>query len=171
MRRLSFSRPAETQRVDLERIARTAANWAARSKKTRAEIVFDCEESVVVDAHEGQIHQVLVNLIDNAFDATKDVATPRIRVAIRKTSTHAEIIVEDNGRGMSDVVLDKVFEPFFTTKVVGEGTGLGLWISYSIVKEHGGSIVVANQPSGGAIFTVQFPMNNAQQQLRADEGE
>lgn len=170
LRRLSFSRPAETQRVDLERIARTAANWAARSKKTRAEIFFDCAESVVVDAHEGQVHQVLVNLIDNAFDATKDVATPRIRVAIRKTSAHAEIIVEDNGRGMSDVVLDKVFEPFFTTKVVGEGTGLGLWISYSIVKEHGGSIVVANQPSGGAIFTVQFPMNNAQQQLRADDG-
>ncbi|MFO1103009.1 MAG: ATP-binding protein [Methylocystis sp.] len=170
LRRLSFSRPAETQRVDLERIARTAANWATRSKKTRAEICFDCDAGVVVEAHEGQIHQVLVNLIDNAFDATKDVATPRIRVAIRKTRARAEIVVEDNGRGLSDVVLDKVFEPFFTTKVVGEGTGLGLWISYSIVKEHGGSIVAANRPDGGAIFTVQLPMNGAPPQLRADEG-
>ncbi|MGD9541128.1 sensor histidine kinase [Methylocystis sp.] len=169
LRRLSFSRPAETQRVDLERIARTAANWAARSKKTRAEICFDCEKGVVIEAHEGQIHQVLVNLVDNAFDATKDVASPRIRVAIRKTNARAEIVVEDNGRGLSDVVLDKVFEPFFTTKVVGEGTGLGLWISYSIVKEHGGSIVAANRPDGGAIFTVQLPMQSAPPQLRADE--
>lgn len=170
LRRLSFSRPAETQPVDLERIARTAANWAARSKKTRAEVYFDCEKGVIIDAHEGQIHQVLVNLIDNAFDATKDVETPRIRVAIRKTSARAEIIVEDNGRGLSDVVLDKIFEPFFTTKVVGEGTGLGLWISYSIVKEHGGSIVAAARPGGGAIFTVQLPMNGAQSQFRADDG-
>jgi len=170
LRRLSFSRPAETQPVDLERIARTAANWAARSKKTRAEVYFDCEKGVIFDAHEGQIHQVLVNLIDNAFDATKDVETPRIRVAIHKKSARAEIVVEDNGRGLSDVVLDRVFEPFFTTKVVGEGTGLGLWISYSIVKEHGGSIVAANRPDGGAIFTVQFPMNGAPPQLKADEG-
>lgn len=161
LRRLSFSRPAETQRVDLERIARTAANWAARSKKTLAEVSFDCERGVVVDGHEGQIHQVLVNLIDNAFDATKEVAAPRISVAIRKASGRAEIVVEDNGRGLAEVVLDKIFEPFFTTKVVGEGTGLGLWISYSIVKEHGGSIMAANRPGGGAIFTVQLPINSA----------
>ncbi|WP_457798046.1 sensor histidine kinase [Methylocystis sp. S23] len=170
LRRLSFSRPAETQRVDLERIARTAANWAARSKKTRADISFNCEAGVVVDAHEGQIHQVLVNLIDNAFDATKEIAAPRIRVATREANGRAEIIVEDNGRGLSELVLDKIFEPFFTTKVVGEGTGLGLWISYSIVKEHGGSIVAANRPDGGAIFTVQLPMNSAPPRSATDEG-
>ncbi len=98
---------------------------------------------------------MLVNLIDNAFDATKDVAAPRIRVAIpQDDGAHAEIIVEDNGRGMSDVVLDKVFEPFFHHQSGRRRDGPCLWISYSIIKEHGGSIVVANQPSGGAAFTV-----------------
>lgn len=162
LRRLSFSRTTETQEVELERIARTAANWAARSKRVQADVVFECEPGLTIEAHEGQIHQVLVNLIDNAFDATRDVAAPRIRIGINKAGDEAEISVTDNGRGLSDVLLDKVFEPFFTTKVVGEGTGLGLWISYSIVKEHGGSIVAANGCNGGAVFTVRLPMNGAQ---------
>jgi two-component system sensor histidine kinase HupT/HoxJ len=51
-----------------------------------------------------------------------------------------------------------MFEPFFTTKTVGEGTGLGLWISYSIAREHGGAIAAANRPEGGAIFTVRLPV-------------
>jgi two-component system, NtrC family, sensor histidine kinase HupT/HoxJ len=161
LRRLSFSRPSEFQRVDLERLARTAASWASRSKNTHAELVFVCEPGVAVEAHEGQIHQVLVNLIHNAFDATKSVAGPKIAISIRTAGEEVEIAVEDNGPGLSEAVLDKIFEPFFTTKVVGEGTGLGLWISYSIIKEHGGSIVAANRPGGGAIFTVRLPISAA----------
>jgi two-component system, NtrC family, sensor histidine kinase HupT/HoxJ len=161
LRRLSFSRPEEIQRIDLERMARTAANWAARAKHARAEISFDCETGVVAEGHEGQLHQVLVNLIVNAFDAAKAVADPRISVAIRNRGDEAEIVVEDNGHGLSEGVADKIFEPFFTTKSVGEGTGLGLWVSYSIIKEHGGSIVAANRPGGGAMFTVQLPIHGA----------
>jgi len=170
LRRLSFSRPAESQRVDIERVARTAANWAARSKHTRAAIAFDVEPGVFVEAHEGQIQQVLVNLVDNAVDATRDATAPAIRVIIRKRDDDVEIVVEDNGRGLSDVVLDKIFEPFFTTKVVGEGTGLGLWISYAIVKEHGGSIVAANRVGGGAVFTIRLPVKGASAQ-QADEAK
>jgi two-component system sensor histidine kinase HupT/HoxJ len=57
-----------------------------------------------------------------------------------------------------DAALDKMFEPFFSTKAVGEGTGLGLWISWSIAREHGGSIAAANRPEGGALFTVRLPV-------------
>ncbi|QGM47890.1 PAS domain S-box protein [Methylocystis heyeri] len=161
LRRLSFSRPAEIQRIDLERMARTAANWASRSKHRRADILFDCEPGVVAEAHEGQMHQVLVNLIVNAFDAAESVAEPRIRVAIRNLGGEAEIVVEDNGHGFAEGVADKIFEPFFTTKSVGEGTGLGLWVSYSIIKEHGGSIVAANRAGGGAVLTVRLPIDGA----------
>jgi two-component system, NtrC family, sensor histidine kinase HupT/HoxJ len=157
LRRLSFSRASETQRVDLERLARTAANWASRSKQGRADVLFECEGGVCVDAHEGQIHQVLVNLLDNAFDATRDVAAPHIVVSIRNLEDEAELSVADNGPGLAEGVVDKIFEPFFTTKTVGEGTGLGLWISYSIVKEHGGSLQAANAAGGGAVFTLRLP--------------
>jgi two-component system sensor histidine kinase HupT/HoxJ len=64
--------------------------------------------------------------------------------------------VEDNGPGVAPAMADKIFEPFFTTKTVGEGTGLGLWISYSIVREHGGDLTLA--PDGpGAAFMLRLP--------------
>lgn len=67
------------------------------------------------------------------------------------------IEIADNGIGLADSVIDKVFEPFFTTKAVGEGTGLGLWISYGIARECGGSLKGANRPCGGAVFTLTLP--------------
>lgn len=67
----------------------------------------------------------------------------------------------DNGAGIESGILDKIFEPFFTTKVVGEGTGFGLWISYVIVREHSGTIVAANAPAGGAVFTIRLPIDAA----------
>ena len=67
------------------------------------------------------------------------------------------IAVADNGPGLADGLIDKIFEPFFTTKPVGEGTGLGLWISYGIAREHGGTLAAANRPDGGALFTLTLP--------------
>ena len=63
----------------------------------------------------------------------------------------------DNGPGIAPADLPKIFEPFFTTKPVGEGTGLGLWITFSIVREYGGSIAAANRPQGGAEFVIRLP--------------
>ena len=63
----------------------------------------------------------------------------------------------DNGPGSTRITSDTIFEPFFTTKRVGEGTGLGLWISYGIVREHGGELLAANEPDGGATFSFALP--------------
>ena len=158
LRRLSSSKLQQTQSIDLEKIVRTASHWASRAKNVRAELDLDIEPNVHVEAHEGQIHQVVVNLIDNALDAVRNAAQPRIRVSVRRIDREVEIRVEDNGLGIDDAILDKIFEPFFTTKVVGEGTGLGLWISCVIIQEHSGTIVAANAPGGGAIFTIRLPM-------------
>ena len=65
--------------------------------------------------------------------------------------------MRDTGGGISEEALSRIFEPFFTTKEVGKGTGLGLAIAYGIVQEHGGQILVANHPEGGAMFTVELP--------------
>jgi two-component system sensor histidine kinase HupT/HoxJ len=158
LRRLSFSKTGDRGSVDLEKIIRTACQWASRSKKTVAEIVLDLEAGVMIDAHEGQIHQVAVNMFDNALDAVRGVDHPKITVTLRKTDRDAIVVVSDNGPGISPEAFDKIFEPFFTTKVVGEGTGLGLWISYTIIQEHSGSITATNNPDGGACFTVSLPL-------------
>ena len=69
------------------------------------------------------------------------------------------IRLEDNGPGIAEADLLKVFDPFFTTKPVGKGTGLGLWVSWSIIRDHGGSIEAGNGPGGGACFTLRLPIS------------
>jgi two-component system sensor histidine kinase HupT/HoxJ len=69
--------------------------------------------------------------------------------------------VRDTGTGIPDGTLSRIFEPFYTTKDVGKGTGLGLAIAYGIVQEHGGLIIAANHPDGGAVFTVELPTTPA----------
>ncbi|MDR3461443.1 MAG: ATP-binding protein [Beijerinckiaceae bacterium] len=157
LRRLSFNRASEAQEINLERIIATAAHWASRSKKSQARIEFDVAAGLVMSGNEGQIHQIVVNLVDNALDAVTGRKDAQVEIKAVLNSGEIEISVADNGPGIAETVLDKMFEPFFTTKSVGEGTGLGLWISYSIAREHGGSIKASNRPEGGAVFVIKLP--------------
>jgi two-component system NtrC family sensor kinase len=72
--------------------------------------------------------------------------------------TDVEISVQDNGIGMNSATIDKMFEPFFTTKEVGEGTGLGMAISFGIIEEHGGLISVESNQGSGSLITVRLPV-------------
>ncbi|MFD2200403.1 ATP-binding protein [Shivajiella indica] len=100
--------------------------------------------------------RVLLNLINNAFYVVKEKAKsgpegykPEVVVRTRKTEKGIEISVQDNGPGIPEAIKDKIFQPFFTTKPTGQGTGLGLSLSYDIVKAHGGDIWVESFPPGG----------------------
>jgi two-component system, NtrC family, sensor kinase len=112
------------------------------------------------------IGRVLLNLYNNAFYAlsAKAKATadegyePAISVSTKKVDDKIEITVADNGNGIPDKVLDKVFQPFFTTKPTGQGTGLGLSLSYDIIKAHGGEIKVETVIGTGATFIIQLPV-------------
>jgi two-component system, NtrC family, sensor histidine kinase HupT/HoxJ len=158
LRRISFNRAHEAQKIDVERILTTATQWAARAKRNRAEFDVEVTPGLAVWGNEGQIHQIVVNLVDNAIDAVHGRKHPRIDVRAALAGSDVEIVVADNGAGIADAAFDKMFEPFFTTKTVGEGTGLGLWISYAIAREHGGSISAANREGGGAQFTLRLPV-------------
>jgi two-component system sensor histidine kinase HupT/HoxJ len=158
LRRISFNRTQEAHRIDVERILTTATQWAARAKKNHAIIDVEVAPGLVVWGNEGQIHQIVVNLIDNAIDAVRGRKHQQIEVRAALSGGEVEIVVADNGAGIAEAAFDKMFEPFFTTKTVGEGTGLGLWISYAIAREHGGSISAVNREHGGAQFTLRLPV-------------
>jgi signal transduction histidine kinase len=83
---------------------------------------------------------------------------PSISVSTKKTNNKVEIQVKDNGNGIPQNIVDKIFQPFYTTKPTGQGTGLGLSLSYDIVKAHGGEIRVNTKEGEGSEFVVQLPI-------------
>jgi two-component system NtrC family sensor kinase len=110
-----------------------------------------------------QIEQVLVNLLLNAVDAIDEraVSEPNCnkKIVLRMDRRDGQIIlaVQDNGMGMTQETADKIFDPFFTTKSSGRGTGLGLSVSQTIVREHGGELTVESEPGTGTIITLRLP--------------
>jgi len=110
-----------------------------------------------------QIQQVFMNLLGNAAHAMSGQPSPTITLRTRREKNMAVIEVEDNGCGMDQELTRKIFEPFFTTKPVGEGTGLGLSVSYFIVtNNHQGILSVDSWPGKGSRFTVRLPFKNRQ---------
>jgi PAS domain S-box-containing protein len=106
------------------------------------------------------LHQVFINMVMNAEHAIAATGRDgRIEITTAVVPSRRSIIVtvRDTGTGIPEETLSRIFEPFYTTKEVGKGTGLGLAITYGIVQEHGGQIVAANHPDGGAVFTVELP--------------
>jgi signal transduction histidine kinase len=120
------------------------------------------------------IGRVILNLINNAFYAVNEkqkhnlngyertviVSTKTVKPPLGGLGAKVEISVKDNGNGIPQKNLDKIFQPFFTTKPTGQGTGLGLSLSYDIVKAHGGEIKVETKEGQGTTFIIQLSLNN-----------
>jgi signal transduction histidine kinase len=105
-----------------------------------------------------------MNLYNNAFYAVnekkkqlKGTFEPTVEVSTKKVDNKIEISVKDNGTGISQKILDKIYQPFFTTKPTGQGTGLGLSLSYDIIKVHDGELKVETKEGEGAKFIIQLP--------------
>jgi len=158
LRRFSTSNRDKNQLFDLARVIDTAVHWAKKGSKQALTVNISVHAGLSIRGNAGQIHQVILNLVQNALDATAGQNTPVLEIAATATAKTVKIIFHDNGPGVSPDDLVKVFDPFFTTKPVGQGTGLGLSISYGIVEDHGGSLIVANHPTGGACFELQLPL-------------
>ena len=111
------------------------------------------------------IGRVLLNLYNNAFYAVSEKKKqqaenyePTVSIKTKKLDGKIEVSVKDNGNGIPENIVDKIFQPFFTTKPIGQGTGLGLSLSYDIVKAHGGEMKVETKESEGSEFIVQLPI-------------
>ena len=137
----------------------------AKDKSFNATMRTDFDQTIgKINIIPQDIGRVILNLITNAFyvvDEKKKQRTgdyePIVSVSTRKTNKKVEISVKDNGNGIPEKVLDKIFQPFFTTKPAGQGTGLGLSLSYDIVKAHGGELKVQNKEGEGAEFIITLP--------------
>jgi signal transduction histidine kinase len=129
------------------------------------------DEALRIEADDGQLTQVLTNLIVNAIQAigergtvqisartVEEVPPPYVSATGSTGRNWMAIEVRDTGAGMDQATRERIFEPFFTTKQVGDGTGLGLSVSWGIVREHGGWIDVQSSLNGGSTFTVYLPM-------------
>ncbi len=158
---LAFSRPRRRARARIapgELVERVVRGFVPALRRARVELSVDVERGLPeIDADAIAIEQVLVNLVDNAIDASPQGGV--IGVAARRCGEGCELIVEDEGPGVAPAVAERLFEPFFTTKEPGEGTGLGLAVSRRIVTSHGGTIRVEGRRDGrrGARFCVVLP--------------
>jgi PAS domain S-box-containing protein len=129
---------------------------ASRSSGIEVHMLLD-PSNPRVRGDEQKLQQVLLNLLVNAESALTKSKVRHLTVTTQKKGGNAIIVVADTGHGMTTAVMQRVFEPFFTTKPPGEGTGLGLSVSYGIIQAHRGTISVESTPDVGTTFTIGLP--------------
>ena len=161
-----FSRPPTTgkSRINLVEVVERTLNLHAYSLRRNGITVDLLKEAAVPyalgDPH--QLMQVFLNLILNAEHAIREIRDKgTLRIRMGKGDSSVWVSFHDDGPGISKENLASIFDPFYTTRRPGRGTGLGLSICKSVLKEHNGSIEVANSPDGGAVFTVTLPASTA----------
>ncbi|MFZ1312883.1 MAG: HAMP domain-containing sensor histidine kinase, partial [Chitinophagaceae bacterium] len=147
----------------------------AKDKAFNATIKTEFDETIgKINIIPQDIGRVILNLITNAFyvvnerqkaeseklNAERKNYEPTVEVSTRKVKDRVEVKVKDNGNGIPQKIIDKIFQPFFTTKPTGQGTGLGLSLSYDIVIAHGGELKVETKEGEGSEFIISIPLNN-----------
>ena len=174
---LNFSRRSESRRsaCNITAIVEQALRLASSDYDLKKNYDFKAIEIIkdfasdlpAFECTETEIEQVLLNLLRNAAQAMAETSpptpSPRIRISVRPLDKGLRIDIADNGPGISQENRKRIFEPFFTTKAPGEGTGLGLSVSYFIVtSNHKGSFTLESEPGHGAEFIIRLPVDTAQ---------
>lgn len=160
LKRFSTVAPEEVTQVELNAVVERAIHWVKKGTAPRFQIHWTRGSDCYVTGNAGQLLQVMMNLIQNAYDAasTDGDKAPRLDISMERDVTNVQLRFADNGPGIAHEHLSRIFDPFFTTKSVGKGTGLGLSISYGIVEQHGGQLTAENLPQGGARITLVLPL-------------
>ncbi len=166
---LTFSQSTESsgRRVALnvnEAVRRTAHLMDGLLRSRQVEVVLDLDDDVPAPLADGaRIEQVLLNLANNAVDAMPDGGRMTFGTTRGRDAHEGQVAVyvADSGCGIEAEHLDRIFDPFFTTKEPGQGTGLGLSVSYALIKQHDGAIEASSEPWKGSRFTVYLPAVSA----------
>jgi signal transduction histidine kinase len=151
----SRSEPAQ-EPVAINTVVARALDLVKVRPEQTIDLELDLSDNAPVIVGDGeQLAQVLVHLLSNALDAMPETGRLTVRTGI--TDDSLEISVTDTGSGIDPEQVSRIFEPFFTTKVAGQGTGLGLFLTLHILKNHGGSITVDTAPGRGTTMLVRLP--------------
>ncbi len=159
--------PTDINKLADEYLRLTYHGIRAKDKSFNATLKTEFDESIgMINVIPQDIGRVLLNLISNAFYAVEDKKKlktegyePIVSVITKKMDGKVQIRVRDNGMGIPEHIREKIFQPFFTTKPTGQGTGLGLSLSYDIVKAHGGELKVTTKEGEGSEFIIQLRTN------------
>ncbi|MFZ3046199.1 MAG: sensor histidine kinase [Desulfatirhabdiaceae bacterium] len=158
---LGYARKMEPHLEDVdinETINQTITLLENYARTNNIDIQTDLSENLpIIAGDQAQLQQVFLNLISNAIDAIGKEG--QVVVVSSCSASHIRVDVADNGPGIPESKLKRIFDPFFTTKEAGKGTGLGLWVSYSIMEKMEGTISVKSQVGQGATFTVEIPIS------------
>jgi signal transduction histidine kinase len=128
------------------------------SRGKKINIIKNYGEFPAIECYPSQLNQVVMNLLSNAIDAVDGVESPQIEITTDSVGEMVKVFIKDNGVGIPDNLKNKIFDPFYTTKPVGKGTGMGLGISYQIVKRHQGQLWCDSQLGEGTTFTILLPI-------------
>lgn len=157
LRRFSSVQKETQEPFNIVRVIRTAGHWVSKSVSSKQQLIYEMPDRVEIVSRRGPVHQIMVNLIQNAVDVVDGQEVAKITIFSEEIENEIFIHVIDNGPGIQEDAFDQIFEPFFTTKPLGQGTGLGLYISYGLAEELGGKITARNHPDGGAEFVLSLP--------------
>lgn len=158
LKRFSAIDRDEQQCFNLTEVIERAVRWVTKGVRSAFKVGTRLPAVIPVVGSSGQLQQVMMNLVQNACDATADSADARLMIEARLEDGRVRIMFHDNGPGIDERNLAHIFDPFFTTKAVGKGTGLGLAISYGIIERHGGHLSASNHANGGAKLTIDLPL-------------
>ncbi|WP_258097455.1 PAS domain S-box protein [Marinoscillum pacificum] len=152
-----FSRDARTmnEKCNISSIIDNCLLILQNKLTDRIRVIKDVDSEAIVFGNEGKLHQAMLNLLSNAEQSID--GNGEIKISAKPVGTLVELIIEDNGSGISQENLVKIGDPFFTTKPPGEGTGLGLFITYSIIEEHRGKIEVSSIVKKGTKIRIELP--------------
>lgn len=166
---LNFSRVSDSRLVPValnQVLDDTIQLLEAQLRNTEIEVLRNYEPTLpFAPGNAAKLQQVFMNLILNARDAMPNGG--RLEIATESNLDSIIISFRDTGIGIAADHLAKIYDPFFTTKQIGKGTGLGLAVSYGIIRDHGGHIAVESQPGEGTVFQISLPLVSAHQQLAA----
>jgi len=148
-----------TERLSIYSTVDEAINLVSlRDVDKKLQYENNCDQAIMVQGYSQKLVQVFVNLLSNAADASSQYQS--IKIDTRTNRENIYITVKDFGEGIKEEHMSKIFEPFFTTKNIGEGTGLGLSLTYNIIQEHGGAISASSQHGDGCQFEISLPISN-----------
>ena len=159
LRKFATPQEGNKQVFDLVTVIERATSWVLKASPVKPEVITDYPECLELLNSEGHVHQILINLIQNAIDAIEHVKNPQLHISIRIKNNRVDISIQDNGCGITEQDIIKIFDPFFTTKAVGSGTGLGLYISYGLATEQcNGDLNAISHDNKGAEFVLSLPL-------------